>query len=198
MKREPSLLRPLLVCGVLVVLAGPLHAEDAIFSEVRIGVLDHDVHAFGGREHGADFNAELLFASPVPVAAVTFAPSYLRWLLRPRPTIGGSVNTAGDTDKAYLGLTWTAMLATGLLRRDDGLSFGVGFGPSFNDGYINSPVPDRKSLGSNVLFHESLEVSYQITPRYSLGVYYDHDSNAGFARHNQSLNDLGVRFGVRF
>ena len=38
----------------------------SIVDEVRVGALVHDARFAGGREPGADLNAELLFASPVP------------------------------------------------------------------------------------------------------------------------------------
>jgi hypothetical protein len=95
-------------------------------------------------------------------------------------------------------LTWTRLLARDLLRPGDGLDFSIGFGPSFNNGSIGSRRPDRKSLGSHVLFHGSLELGHRITPRYEVSAYFDHSSNAGFAEKNESLNDAGFRLGIRF
>jgi len=187
----------LLLAACAPAISRPAWAQD-IFSEVRLGVLAHDIRALGGREHGADINAELLFRSPVSATEVSFAPGYLRWLLQPRPDIGGSLNTAGATSEFYVGLTWTALLATNLFRPGDGISLDFSFGPSFNNGYANSLVSDRKSLGSNVLFRESVEASYAITSRYSISLYFDHNSNADLAGRNESLNDVGLRFGIRF
>jgi len=72
------------------------------------------------------------------------------------------------------------------------------FGPGFNDGDIIGTAPDRKSLGSHILFREALELGYRITPVYQISVLVDHVSNGGLAKQNQSINDLGVRLGVRF
>ena len=58
--------------------------------------------------------------------------------------------------------------------------------------------PARKALGSNVLFRESFELGYRINPVWQISVYLDHVSNAGFARYNQSLNEVGGRIGMRF
>ena len=80
----------------------------------------------------------------------------------------------------------------------DGLTLGVSFGPGFNDGEIHSTSSDRKSLGSNVLFRVAGEIGYQITPRYNVSAYLDHISNGGFAKYNDSINDLGLRFGYKF
>src|SRR3546814_17393937 len=66
-------------------------------SEVRLGGLAHDVGVFGrSEEDGFDVNAELLFVYP----------EFLKVIWSPRPHIGTSVNTSGDTSQAYFGLTW--------------------------------------------------------------------------------------------
>lgn len=169
-----------------------------VLDEVKFAVLAHDVGFAGGKEGGADLNGEILFASPVGEAAARAVPPYLRWLVRPRLDFGFEANTAGYTSQGYFGLTWTWLLARDLLRPGDGIDFSIGIGPSFNNGLIRSQRPDRKSLGSHVLFHPSLELGYRVTPRSEVSAYFDHDSNAGFARENQSINDAGLRFGIRF
>lgn len=166
--------------------------------EVEFAVLGHDVGFAGGKEGGADVNGEILFASPVDEAAAQAVPAYLRWLVRPRLDLGFEANTAGDTSQGYFGLTWTWLLARNLLRPGDGIDFGIGFGPAFNNGLIHTRRPDRQSLGSHVLFHVSFELGYRITPRYEVSAFFDHSSNAGFARQNQSINDAGLRLGIRF
>src|SRR5690349_20270685 len=93
-------------------------AAQQIVSEVRLGVLAHDVSFLGThREGGADLNGEILFVSPIPNSAITNIPPLVRWMLQPRPNIGGDVNTAGATSQLYLGLVWTAPLAHGLFTR---------------------------------------------------------------------------------
>ena len=108
------------------------------------------------------------------------------------------INTAGATNQAYFGATWSWLLASNVLNPGDGFTFGIFFGPGFNDGSIGPSRADRKALGSHVLFRAAIEFGYRITPQYEISVYVDHVSNAGFARYNQSLNDLGGRFGIRF
>jgi lipid A 3-O-deacylase len=169
-----------------------------IVDEVKFGVLDHDVQFLGGKEGGADVNGEILFRSPVPDVAAQQVPPWLRWLVQPRLHFGFEANTAGYTSQVYFGGTWTWMLARQLLRQDDGLDFGISFGPSFNDGDIVSHQPDRKSLGANVLFREGFELGYLFMPRFEVSVLFDHVSNGGLAKYNQSINDLGVRFGYKF
>jgi hypothetical protein len=85
-----------------------------------------------------------------------------------------------------------------VVRPDDGITFGIFFGPGFNDGDIVATQPDRKSLGANVLFREALELGYRINPVWQISAYIDHVSNAGIDRYNQSLNDVGGRISIRF
>jgi len=181
---------------VLVVLvawrAGPARATDAGWiEEGRIGVLAHDIRVFGlGRpgEPGADVNLELLFASP----------PFLRGLGAPRLHLGLSVNTAGATDYGYVGLTWSGRPWRPLLALPDALFVAGSLGGSLHDGHLTTAPPERKRLGSRLLFRESVEVGYQLTRRVSVSALFDHLSNAGLAHYNQSLNNLGLRVGVTF
>jgi lipid A 3-O-deacylase len=162
-------------------------------------VLDHDVHFLGGKERGVDLNPELLFQSPVADAWAAQVPDYLRWLVQPRPTVGGEINTSGFTDQGYFGATWTWQLASNVLQQGDGITFGLFEGPSFNDGDITAPKDsDRKALGSHVLFREAAELGYRINAVWQISVFIDHESDAGLAKQNESLNDVGGRIGIRF
>ncbi len=194
-------------CGLLAVLclgaaaflapaAAP--AQNLTYSEVKFGILSHDVHFFGGKESGVDLNPEIILPSPIADAWAAGLPWYIGWIVQPRPTVGGAFNTSGFTNQFYFGPTWTWQLMSNVLQPDDGITFGIFFGPSFNDSRNVATKLNRKSLGSNVLFRESLELGYRITPIYQISAYADHVSNAGLARFNQSLNEVGGRFGVRF
>jgi hypothetical protein len=173
-------------------------AQNLTYSEVKLGILAHDAHFLGGKEHGVDINPEILFQSPVSDAWAAGVPGYLRWAVQPRPTIGGEINTSGFTDQAYVGATWTWQLAGNLLLPDDGIALGYFFGPAFNDGDIIAKAPNHKSLGSHVLFREALELGYRLNPVYQISGFIDHVSNGGLAKQNQSINDVGVRLGMRF
>jgi lipid A 3-O-deacylase len=172
------------------------------YGEGKFGVWAHDLHALGGTERGVDLNPELILWSPVTDDLIANVPWWLHWTLQPRPTVGASFNTAGDTDQAYAGWTWSWMLMHNVIRPDDGITFSIFFGPGFNDGHINGPplgVPvTRQALGSHILFREAIETGYQINPTWNLSVYLDHISNAGLAKYNRSINDLGLRLGYRF
>ena len=187
------------VAAVLaLLLPAPAQAQNITYSEFKFGVWDHDARFLEGKEHGADINLEYLWASPVSDEAIANAPLWLRWALQPRPTIGGAVNTAGDTDQAYVGATWSWMLVNNIINPGDGILFSYFFGPGFNDGKIGPAPDDRKALGSYVLFREAFDLGYQINPTWSVTAYIDHISNGGLAKYNESINDVGLRLGMRF
>ena len=186
------------LAGLLTALgAAPTASAQDIVSELKVGVLAHDVPALGDqREHGADINAELRFVSPVPDSWVADVSPVWRSMLDPRPNIGISANTAGYTSQVYFGLTWTAVLWQGVFVPEDHIDVDIGFGPAFNNGHTSSST--HAALGSNVLFHPSVELVYWLAPRGNVSIYFEHSSNAGLAPNNAGLDNLGVRFGVAF
>ena len=193
-----GLLATLCLGTVAAVTPGAGRAQNLTYSEIKLGVIAHDVHFLGGKEHGVDLNPEIIFQSPVADSWAAGVPAGLRWMVQPRPTIGGEINTSGFTNQAYFGATWTWQLASNVLQPGDGIALSYFFGPGFNDGDIIGTAPDRKSLGSHILFREALELGYRITPVYEISAMFDHVSNGGLAKQNQSINDLGVRLGVAF
>ncbi len=164
-------------------------AQSRIVDEVKVGVMAHDV-TLGGHhvEGGADINGEVLFVSP----------SFLDVIGAPRPILGGWVNTSGNTDAAYFGLTWGLPIVKSIFGTADALTIYGTLGGALQDGYEDSAPPGRKRLGSPVLFRESVELGYQITPIYSISVMVDHISNANLASHNAGITNIGGRVGVKF
>jgi hypothetical protein len=80
----------------------------------------------------------------------------------------------------------------------DALSIYGSLGGAVHDGYEDSAPPGRKKLGSPVLFRESVELGYQITPVYSISAMVDHISNANLGNHNAGITNAGARIGVKF
>jgi lipid A 3-O-deacylase len=158
-----------------------------LVDEVRAGVFYHDAGIFGSRkEEGADLNLELRFVSPEFLAAI--------W--SPRPHLGVHGSLAGDTSQLYFGLTWSFMLwRTG---GADGLFLDASLGGAAHNGELDPVRADRKALGSRVLFRESLELGYRFGEVHSISVMLDHVSNANLADHNEGLDNLGVRYGLKF
>ena len=198
--RRYRALAPLVLVATAAAIV-PALAGDGIVTDLRLGILAHNVPILGDqKEHGVDVNAEAQFQSFVPESALTGIAPDRRWLLRPAPHIGVDANTGGFTSQLYFGLTWTVNLDNdGVLWPDHTVFLAFGFGPAFNNGHIQAPnTTSHLSLGSNALFHGSLELGYRITARWSLSVYFEHSSNAGLARYNAGLDNLGIRVGSHF
>ncbi|MGD9535909.1 MAG: acyloxyacyl hydrolase [Alphaproteobacteria bacterium] len=150
---------------------------------IAFGVLLHDAGVFGnGKEDGVDFNVELRLDK--------LTGEFWGYLLNPQPHIGVSINSVGDTSQAYFGLTWLFDFGAGF--------FGGGsLGGAVHNGETDTNRPDKKSLGSVVLFRESVEIGWRFAPRHSLSVMLDHISNAGLASENEGLDNVGIRYSLR-
>jgi lipid A 3-O-deacylase len=179
----------LAVAVVFAALAGSAAAQTQVLDEVKFGVLAHDVALFDEHvENGADINFEALLTSP----------DFLGFIGSPRPHLGGSVNTAGNTSVGYFGLTWGITLLENLWASGDGVFVNGSLGGALQNGYTNTAPPGRKTLGTTALFRESLELGYRVTPTLSVSAYLDHMSNANLAAQNAGLTDAGIRFGLKF
>jgi len=167
-------------------------AQTKLVDEVKIGVLAHDIGFLTHHvEGGADLNLELLFASPDMLSIIG----------SPRPHIGADINTAGNTSDGHIGLTWGWTLLPSLFG--GGAVFANGsLGGAVHDGFTGTKTsvapPGRKLLGSAVLFRESAELGYQITPIVSISAILDHISNANLAPRNAGITSAGARLGFRF
>jgi lipid A 3-O-deacylase len=158
-------------------------------SELKVGGLAHDVTFLGRHvEGGADVNLEVLFNSPDLLAIIG----------SPRPHLGADINTAGNTSDGYFGLTWGATLFQNVFRPNDGIFINGSLGGAIQDGYIDSAPAGRKRLGSRILFRESAELGYQITPVVSVSALLDHISNANLGQHNAGITSAGARLGFKF
>lgn len=177
------MLRPLTVAALLVIAGAPAaRAQGGWLDEAKLGLNAHDITLGGDHEEpGVDVNGELLFASP----------ALLRVIGSPRPHLGIAVNTAGATSYAYFGLTWTAAIL-------DRAFVSGALGGAVHDGELNGNVPERKQLGSRILFHEYVELGFRATPVLSFSVFLDHMSNADLARHNAGMTNVGLRSGFKF
>jgi len=181
---------PLVLCILVAYLTALAHADEhGWIDEGKLGVLAHDIRFLGNHvEPGADINVEVLFT----------APAFLRILGLPRPHLGLSVNTAGATDYAYIGLTWSGRPWRPLLALPEALFVAGSLEGGAHDGSLNTAPSERKRLGSRLLFREGVEVGYQLIRRFSVSIMLDHVSNAGLATRNQGLTDFGARVGFQF
>lgn len=178
--RQPARAVPAASPGSAVPSAGS--SALGIFSELRGGVLAHDFGPFSHRkEEGVDINAEVLFISP----------DFMDIIWSPRPTVGGSFNSSGDTSQAYMGLTWEWDFL-------EQAFFSFFWGGAVHNGEKNANVPDKKDLGCRVLFRESIDLGWRFTGNHALMVHFDHISNAKICDENEGLESLGLRYGYRF
>jgi lipid A 3-O-deacylase len=170
----------------------PAAAQLNIVDEVKAGILAHDVGFLGHHlEKGPDVNLEMLFTPPDLLAVIG----------SPRPHIGADINTAGKTSDGYFGLTWGITLIQNLFQPGDGLFVNGSLGGAVHDA---SPLtgatqpPGRKLLGSRILFRESAELGYAVTPRVNVSGFLDHISNANLAPRNAGITSAGARLGFKF
>lgn len=169
--------------------ATPIVASAKVLDELKFGVSKHDVNVFGNHtEKGIDLTAEILFASP----------SWLEIIGAPRPHVGGHWTNRGYTSQGYVGLTWTTDVFEDILNDGDGVFVAFGLGGALHNGNLDANLPRRKKLGTPVLFRLSAEAGYRFTPDFSISVLLDHESNADLGSHNEGLNNLGIRAGIKF
>jgi hypothetical protein len=155
------------------------------FSELRLGVLDHDIAGPGPERHSPDLSVEALFVKP-------WTSTDPLWnLLLPRPDVGGTVNFEGKTSEVYGGLVWDYNLTERIFLES-------GFGGSVNDGRPGRNSAGYIALGSHVLFRESASLGFRLTRNWSIMATIEHMSNAGLAAFNGGLTNLGVRIAYAF
>ena len=190
-RRRPLTRVALASLSIVWLVAAPLPAaaQLKIVDEVKTGILAHDVGFLGHHlEAGPDVNLEMLFTPPDVLALIG----------SPRPHIGADINTAGKTSDGYFGLTWGIMLIQSLFGTGDGVFINGSLGGAVHDGYLNSGPPNRKLLGTRVLFRESAELGYQLVPGISMSALLDHISNANIGHHNMGITSAGARLGFKF
>ena len=158
----------------------------------RLGVLVQDITFIGTSfEGGQAINPEIQFV----------APDIFEFALSPRPTLGGTVSTAGGTNTLYGGLNWHFRP----FRRFeplDPLFFDFFYGLSLHDGNsTDDNTADNKTLGCGVLFRVAVELGAEIAEHYTLSVMVSHMSHGEIlcpSSRNRGMDHLGVRFGYEF
>jgi hypothetical protein len=166
-----------------LVAGGPASAAGLV-TELKGGILYHDVgglwSGFRLEDEPIDINVEAILSPSMPLLW-----GYVH------PTLGASINTGGDTSHVYLDARWQTEFATGLF-------VGIGLGAAVHDGKLDPTEPDRKALGSRVLFHIPAEIGLRLDAHNSLSVYFEHTSNANLAEFNEGMDRIGLRYGYRF
>jgi lipid A 3-O-deacylase len=154
-----------------------------LVNEVRAGVLAHTIDGNNG-EDGADLNLEVLFRR----LEGRYDNPFLDFALRPRVHVGASVNTAGDTNQVYAGLSWDVQLAPKL-------SLELTFGGTLHDGETGGGAAD--SYGCSLNFRESASLGFALDERWTIYGTIAHMSNANLCDENTGLTSAGVRLGYK-
>ena len=109
----------------------------------------------------------------------------------PRPHLGATISTFGDTSQFYLGLTWE----WSFLRQ---YFVSLSWGGAVHDGETETDAEDQKELGCRVLFREGIDMGWRIGGGHSLMAHFSHISNAKLCDSNEGLDVAGLRYGYRF
>lgn len=158
--------------------------SNPFLAEVRLGVFAHD--PWSPEEGSVDINGEILFGKPFT------HPDPLINFFIPRPHVGGTVSTVGDTSHAYVGLTWSYDITSAIFVE-------ASFGGGVNNGESGVIVPaDRVAIGCNWNFRESASIGYRFNKNWSIMGTVEHISNAGLCNQNRGLTNAGVRLGYSF
>ena len=170
-------------------------SSNRLISELRLGVLSHDIqfpsrHGFEAPnpfenryESGININPEFVFTSP----------DWLDWFWEPRPHLGVSISTSGDTSSFYTGLGWDTAWDNGVFL--DGF-----FGLAVHDGELTDGNPKGKiEFGSRALFRLGGEVGWRWDDNNGIGLLWEHMSNGSIlSDKNQGIDSLGLRYSYRF
>ena len=164
-------------------LTGVMAPAAAGASEVWAGAYAHDVKTpltFSGFEPGVDlqlgWRGERIEG--------------WRGVGRPSPYVFASVNTAGATNFAAAGLSWTF---------GDRVYFRPGLGLAIHDGPDDfDPTGERIYFGSRVVFEPELAVGWRVSDRLSVDASWVHLSHAQLlSRQNPGMDAFGVRVNYR-
>lgn len=176
------------VLAVVVALAACMVCAPAaraqVLHEIKVGALYHDVprlwSGFQLEPRSADISVEVLLAPHLPLFGGTL-----------RPAIGVGINTHRATSRAYADARWE-------IEGPAGTFLALGIGAAVHDGETGPVDPQRKALGSRLLFHVPAEVGWRFDGHNSISVYFDHVSNGYTQDYNEGLDALGIRYGHRF
>ncbi len=180
------------VVAAVCLLSPAAYAGSSVIDEVRLGLYQHDTGIIGNhKEEGADIALELMSR---PVTAL--------WLIgSPRIVFGGAYNTAGQTSQIYLGIDKQLDLVHRIFTNTDAFYIEGTIGGVWQNGkhdVVGTPLESRwKSHGGSFLFRPGLALGYRFNERWSLAVSLNHISNAGLAKRNEGMNDLGLLLGMK-
>jgi len=188
----------LFLLGAMAAAAGPAQASDGPVDSIHFGVMAHNIRVIdpknANKEDGPAVEFQVNFDSP----------RFLHWAGSPTPYAVASLNVAGDTSFAGVGLEWR-------LRLGEHWTFDPGLGYVIHDGELEVPFPfgsqeavdfsaEHVLLGSRDLFRTSFGFSREFGERWSGQVFFSHLSHGQILGNgrNQGMDQIGLRIGRRF
>ncbi len=166
--------------------------------EVHVGAMAHNICVTdcknADKESGPNVEFQVSFDSP----------GFLGWAGAPQPYLMGSLNAAGDTSFAGVGLEWRWDFA-------DGWALEPGIGYVVHDGALANPfangspeaaayAEENVLLGSRDLFRTSIGLTRDFAGPWEAQLFFEHLSHGqilGEGR-NQGMDQLGLRLGYKF
>ena len=110
-----------------------------------------------------------------------------------QPYVFGSVNSAGNTHFAAVGLS-ARFGRSVYIRPGLGLAVHSGSADNFED-----PTNDEVEFGSRILFEPEVAIGVELSPRVSAEASWVHLSHATlFGKQNPGIDTIGVRVNVAF
>lgn len=181
--------------AILLALCSPVIAADTaiapeagpIFDEARFGAYGAIDNTYSNDEKGF-FVTGMLFFDPWD------HDNAQGWqkLARPRVHVGADISTAGETNQAYAGFSWTFDL-------NERFFLEAGFGGSVNDGKLRFDGGRGPYLGCHALFHEYMAAGVNVNDNWRVVAQVEHSSHAGLCGDwNSGLTRAGVLVGYKF
>ncbi|MEP2990132.1 MAG: acyloxyacyl hydrolase [Parasphingorhabdus sp.] len=165
--------------------AALIAASPAQADELFAGIGSQDIVTPLAQDTGADGVDFQLGYRGEPIEALSF-------IAKPSPYILASVNTAGDTSFAAVGLSW---------KFGDKIYVRPGIGIAIHDGPELAFAPDgsQTQLGSRVLFEPELAVGVQISERVDLEASWAHLSHGRIfsSVQNPGIDTIGMRLVIK-
>lgn len=185
----------------MALFAGPAYSQATMadpgpgphpVSELRLGIYAHDAYpawlpSDWSKFHFdqiRDVNVELLFRSP--------ENDVFKWLGSPRPTLGVTVNLAGQESLMHLGLTWHVPIFETPFYLEGTL------GGAVHNGELGGHLGKLRPQGCRFGFYSGVGVGANLTDRLTATLSYEHMSNADLCADNFGLTNVGLRIGFKF
>jgi len=189
-----SICRLGLLCLILLTTVNVVNAAAEIddpetrlpfIAEFRVGILAHNIGPIAYREeNGTDINMEIHFQPPKLLSA----------LGEPKPFIGTTINTVGDTSFLYAGFMWDFDITEYVFA-----SLGLGMTVHNGNSGVTSDGDGLTTLGCWWLFRESLELGYKVEKQVSIALFWDHVSHGDICSdRNSGMDNMGIRLHYKF